>query len=178
MSDSSELQRLVDERRFAAVLQHVSLAEIAQAWMRYQHKDQDGHDPDVDDSDWWAVEMWMEDRQWADEQLLREGVLALVAAAETDSDFGVLGAGIMEYIVNDDEERLLWIEAQARVSEPFRRSLANIYVWGIASDTVAARVEAAAQVPLPRAKYKSRTVALGAYAIDRARRKVRPRPAP
>jgi hypothetical protein len=176
MTDSSELQRLVDERRFDEVLRRVSLVEIAEAWMRYCRKAVDV--PGVDDPDWWAVEMWMEDGRWADEQRLRDGVLALVAAAETDSDFGALGAAIMEYIVNDDEDRLRWIEAQARVSEPFRRSLANIYVWGSQPDAIAARIEAAAQVALPRPKCKSKTVAIAAYMIELVRRKVRPRHAP
>jgi hypothetical protein len=81
---------------------------------------------------------------------LRDGVLALVAAAETDQDFGNIGAGVLEYVVSNDEDRLRWLEAQAHASEPFRRSLANIYVWGIHRDEVAARVEAAAGVRLPR----------------------------
>ena len=150
MTNSRELQRLVDEGQFEDLLRLVSLAEVAQAWMRYQHKAQSEADPGFDDPDWWAVEMWMEDRAWANEQRLHDGVLALVAAAETDLDFGVVGAAVIEYIVAEDEDRLGWLEAQARVSEPFRRSLANIYVWGVQPDAVAERVEAAAGVRLPR----------------------------
>jgi hypothetical protein len=148
--DSRQLQRLVDAGRFDDLLQIVSLTEVARAWMRYQHKVEGGDDPGVDDPDWWAVEMWQEDASWADENRLRDGVLALVAAAETEEDFGMIGAGVLEYVVTDNEDRLRWLEAQGRESEPFRRSLANIYVWGIQPDRVAARVEAVAGVRLPR----------------------------
>jgi hypothetical protein len=150
MVDSRQLQQLIDARQFDDVLQVVSLTEVAQAWMRYWHKVQEGQNPGVDDPDWWAIEMWQEDASWADEQRLRDGVLALVAAAETEQDFALIGAGVVEYIVTDDEDRLHWIEDQARGSERFRRSLANIYVWGTERDEVAARIEAAAGVRLPR----------------------------
>jgi hypothetical protein len=149
----SELQRLVDERRFEDVLQRVSLAEVAHSWMRYHHRyerDPGNGDPGDDDPDWWAVEMWQLDEKWADEDRLRTGVLELVAAAEKDSDYGAIGAGIVEYMINDDEERLQWIETQARESDGFRRSLANVYVWGVEPDSIAARIEAAAGVRLPR----------------------------
>ena len=42
------------------------------------------------------------------------------------------------------------VEAEAKKSEPFRRSMANMNVWGAHRDAVAARVEAAAGVRLPR----------------------------
>jgi hypothetical protein len=41
----------------------------------------------------WAAAMWHEDELWADENGLRDGVLALVAVAETEDDFGMVGAG-------------------------------------------------------------------------------------
>jgi hypothetical protein len=144
------MQQLVDACRFDELLDVVSLNEVAHAWMRYQHKVQRGNDPGVDDPDWWAVEMWQQDASWADEQRLRDGVLELVAAAETDQDFGVIGASVLEYMVTDDEDRLRWFEENATESEAFRRSLSNIYVWGRRRDDVARRIEAAARVRLPR----------------------------
>jgi hypothetical protein len=144
------MQQLVDAGQFDELLRVVSLTDVACAWMRYHHKIESGDDPGVDDPDWWAVEMWQQDASWTDEQRLRDGVLALVAAAETDQDFGRIGAGVLEYVVTNDEDRLRWIEAQARQSEPFRRCMANMYVWGNHRDEVAARVEAAAGVRLPR----------------------------
>ena len=117
--------------------------------MRYQRRYDAAGNPGVDDPDWWAVEFWM-DEWWTDEKRLREGILELVAAAETDADFGVLGAAIMETFVADDDDRLRWLEEQASASARFRRSLANVYVWGLERNEVAARVEAAAGVRLPR----------------------------
>jgi hypothetical protein len=144
------MQQLVDARRFDDLLREVSLADVAEAWMRFHHNDRSGDGRGVDDPDWWAVELWQNDASWADEQRLRDGVLALVDAAETDSDFGAIGAAVLEYAVTDDDDRLRWLEAQAAASQGFRRSLAVIYVWGRHRDAVAARVEAAARVRLPR----------------------------
>jgi hypothetical protein len=148
--DSSLMQQLVDAGRFDDVLREVSLAEVAAAWIRFHHSVRRGDDRGMDDPDWWAVEMWQNDASWADEQRLRNGVLALVDAAENDLDFGAIGAGIVEYVITDDEDRLRWLEAEAEESERFRRSLANIHVWGQHRDEVAARVETAARVRLPR----------------------------
>src|SRR3954451_9467201 len=144
------MQQLVDARRFDDLLRKASLADVAEAWIRYHHNTRSGDDRGIDDPDWWAVEMWQDYASWADEQRLHEGVLALVDAAETDLDFGAIGAGVMEYVVTDDEDRLRWLEARAEESERFRRSLAIIYVWSRHRDEVAARIEAAARVRLPR----------------------------
>jgi hypothetical protein len=150
MPSSGDLQHLVDEGRFDGLLREVTLADVARAWMRYEHRADAEGNTGIDDPDWWAVEVWMDDVWWVDENRVRAGILELVAAAETDLDFGVLGAAVMEMFVADDEERLLWLEKQAGTSEPFRRSLANVWVWGIEADAIAQRAEAAAGVPLPR----------------------------
>ena len=52
------------------------------------------------------------------------------------------GAAVMEMFVVDDDDRLRWLEEQAGASEAFRRSLANVWIWGEVADGVAARVEA------------------------------------
>lgn len=128
----------------------MTLTEVAQAWMRYQHRYQADGDPGIHDPDWWAVDAWMAVEWWADENRVRAGLLELVAAAETDADFGTLGAAIMELFVTDDERRLGWLEQQAAHSEPFHRSLRNVHIWGEQSDVIAQRVEAAAAARLPR----------------------------
>jgi hypothetical protein len=125
----SALQRLVDDGRFDDLLREVTLADVAQAWMGYQHRYHDDGDPGIDDPDWWAVAVWMEEGWWADEKRVREGILELVAAAETDADFGVLGAAIMEMFVAHGDDRLYWLEEQAAHSEAFQRSLRNVHIW-------------------------------------------------
>jgi hypothetical protein len=147
MTDSVRLQELVDEGRYGDLLTVVSPADIAAAWLRYQRADADS----ADHPDWWAVELWIDPDWWEhDERTVREGVLALVAACETDDDFGVFGAAVMEVLVDDDEDRLRWIEEQAATSPAFRRSLANVWVWGSEPDHVSERIERAAGVPLAR----------------------------
>jgi hypothetical protein len=143
------LQRLVENGRFDDLLQRVTLTDVANAWMRYHHRYEAGGNPGIDDPDWWAVEAWMPDEWWADEKRVRHGILELVAAAETDADFGVLGASIMEMFINADEDRLAWLEEQAVHSEAFQRSLRNVHIWRVESDAIAQRVEAAAGAPLP-----------------------------
>ncbi len=150
VSSSGDLQRLVDDGRFDDLLREVTLADVARAWMRYQHRYEAEGNPGIDDPDWWAVEVWMAEGWWAEEKRVRAGILELVAAAQTDADFGVLGAAIMEMFVADDEDRLRWLEEQARASDAFRRSLANVHVWAQVRDEVAARAEGAAGVHLPR----------------------------
>jgi hypothetical protein len=86
---------------------------------------------------------------WKDEARVRAGILAIVAAAD-DEDAGIIGAAIMEVLVTKDDDRIAWVEEQARVSDRFRSSLANAYVWGCVPDRLAERVERAAGVPLPR----------------------------
>lgn len=92
----------------------------------------------------------MDEGWWADEKRVRAGILELVTAAASDADLDVLGAAVMEVFVADDDDRLGWLEEQARASERFRRSLANVWVWGCEADSVAQRVELAAGVPLVR----------------------------
>jgi hypothetical protein len=147
------LQQLVDARRFDELLELVSLSDVATAWIQYQHDHARDFDPaDVPEADpnWWAVETWMQPEWWADEHRVRAGILDLVAAAQTDLDFGCIGAGIMEEFINEDLNRLGWLETQAARSIRFRTALANVYIWGQLRDEIATRVEAAAGVRLPR----------------------------
>jgi hypothetical protein len=147
---SGDLQRFVDEARFDELLRAVTLADVSRAWMRYQQRDQAEGNPGIDDPDWWAVEVWMADAWWTDEQRVRAGILELVAAAVTDADFAILGAAVMEMFIVPDEDRLAWLEEQAFHSEALQRSLRHVRVWARESDAIAERVEAAAGAPLPR----------------------------
>ena len=146
------LQALLDARRFDELLRIVSLAEVARAWIDYQH-DHAGsarsRAPETD-ANWWAVEAWMDHEWWSDEARVRAGVLELVVAAETDLDFGTIGAGVMEMFITEDLDRLAWLEQHASLSGRFRRAFANVYVWGELPDEIAARVEGAAGMRLPR----------------------------
>jgi len=158
----------VDDGHFDDLLREVTLADVARAWMRYQHRVDAEGNPRIDDPDWWAVEVWMEDEWWADEGRVRAGILELVAAAEAESDFGVLGAAIMEMFIVRDEDRLAWLEEQAVRSEAFQRSLRNVWIWGVEPDAVAQRVEAAAGAPLPRPAMTSNAEQIAA--LDAAER--------
>jgi hypothetical protein len=150
---SEHLLRLVEAGDVDALLSEVSPQDVAEAWMRYHRV---GVNRSHDDVDWWAVETWMLREWWADEARVRDGILRLVALAHDDSDFGIIGAAIQEGFVEgaawNDASRVAWIEEHADGSEPFRRSLANVQIWGYVPHDVAQRVEAAARTRLPRRK--------------------------
>lgn len=162
------LQRLVDEKKFDDLLRRVTLEEVAEAWHCYHRRGAHG----LDDPDWWAVEYWLEAR--APESQRRQGLLALIAAAATDEEAQMVGAGPLgDYLsavtllwppqprgVSSMEwagraskhgfpERIAWAEAQ-RASARFRAALSVVWVWGEIEDELAARLEAVAGRSLPR----------------------------
>lgn len=155
MTGSRHLQNLVDLRLYDELLREVTLADIGEAWVRYHHAD--SHPADTyEDPDWWAVELWQDtltdgDAWWAREDRVRGGILAIVDAAD-DDDVGIIGAAIMEAFISNDAGRLEWLEEQARVSDRFRRSLANVWIGGEVRSDVFLRVEraAGAGIPWPR----------------------------
>ena len=117
----------------------VTPQEIADTWVRYNHGQAA--------SEWWAVELWLSLEWWADEARVRDGLLRLVDAAESDLDFACIGAGPLEVFVSDDESRVHWIERQAPRSPALRRALAHVYAWDL-SDRMFWRVERAAGTKL------------------------------
>jgi hypothetical protein len=129
------------------VLALVTLTDIAKAWLAYQTPE---HVYEGGDPFWWAVEFWQNNSGvWANEETVRQGILALVDAAPDDL-LGHVGAGPLEVFVSEDESRVRWIEEHAARSARFRRALANVRTWGNEPDEVAARLERAAGVPLAR----------------------------
>ena len=124
--------------------------DVAAAWSRYHVRSQTGAAVGDQDPDWWAVDFWT-NGGWSDENLLRQGLLALVDTVPDDL-LSYVGAGPLEGFVRADESRIEWIEVQAGRSERFRRALANVWTWGNEPDDVAARLERAAGIRLPRPK--------------------------
>jgi hypothetical protein len=151
-ADSERLLVLVEEGNIDALLHEVSPQDVANTWMRYHRQRRSGVDPDHD-PDWWAVETWMTLEWLQNEPRVRDGILRLVSLARDESDFGIIGAAVQETFIHgvwDDDSRVAWIEEQAASSEAFRRSLANVQIWGDVPHDVATRIEAAARTRLPR----------------------------
>jgi Family of unknown function (DUF6869) len=134
-----DLDALIDEERIDEVLQIVTLTEVAETWIRYQREQQE--------SDWWAVSLWLSQGWWSDEARVRDGLLRLVNVAESDEDFATIGAGPLEVFVSDDESRVRWIERHAPDSPRLRRALANVWAWEL-PDKLFWRVERAAGTKL------------------------------
>jgi hypothetical protein len=144
-----DLETLVSEERVDELLQVVTPQEIAETWVRYHHGEAD--------ADWWAVELWLSLEWWADEARVRDGLLRLVDAAESDEDLAIIGAGPLETFVSEDESRVQWIEQQAPGSPALRRALAHVWAWEL-PDRMFWRVERASGTKLtdPYAEHRTR----------------------
>jgi hypothetical protein len=154
LSSTSEVPKATDVNdNFEAMVAkaeagEITPSELADAWLAYHRGSRSEDDPN-----WWAVEvLFPHDVWWDDEVRVRETLLALVGAAESESEYGMIGAGPMEDFINSDEDRLGWLEEHANASADFRRAMANVYVWGVESDAIAARLERMAKTRLPRPK--------------------------
>lgn len=144
------LSELADEDDIDGLLSVVSPTDIAQAWVRYGHRE---HDPDEEfdaDPDSWALTVWWSERWWNDPELPRVGLLALVDAAETDYDLGMIGAGPLENFVSDNEDDLQWLEQECHNNPGLRRALAGVWCSNHVSKSTLERLDAAAGAPLAR----------------------------
>ena len=141
---SAELQRLVDAGDVPALFRAVSAEQIADAWWRYTLRPD--REQAVDHPDWWAVELWFGSAIYQDDfrDDRRSLIHALAERAPQGADLGLLGAGPVENCVADNEDDLLWMEAEARHSENYRKALANVWIDGFFSPESFLRVEAAA----------------------------------
>jgi hypothetical protein len=149
MDSWQHLQDLVDRKEYGALVEEVGLAHIAATWMAY-HRAEDHTGPAYEDPNWWAVELWMDAAWFRHEAWVRACILEIIAIAESGDDFGIIGAAIMEVFITKDLDRVAWIEREAATSEGFRRSLANVWIWGSVPDAVSERVERAAGVALAK----------------------------
>lgn len=152
--DLRVLQRLVDEERIDELLELVSVHDVARAYLEHSHRSDEVGD---DDPRGWALDAWYTLTWRRDDALYRRGLLALVDVAEDDDDFGLIGAGVLEDFISDDEATITWVEEQAARSERFRRALGNVWIWELSPATFD-RVERAAGVPLAHPERETRAM--------------------
>jgi hypothetical protein len=147
-ADPKHLQELLDDFRVDELLSLVTLEEIADAWCRYQTRPQIAGVQD-EDPDWWAVELLMDSDFLSDERRVRQTLILLINQAPSEDVLGVVAAGPLENFVAEDEDRLSWIEEQAKESPRFRGALQRAYLWHLPAQAFA-RLEQAAGGELPR----------------------------
>lgn len=126
------------------------MKDMADAHMRWHHLAEKPNVFHNDDSEFWAIKLWLDERWFAREDLVRPGILELIGAASSDDDLAYIGALALQGFICDDEDRLRWLESVAATSVNFCTALAYVFVWGVERDDVAARIETAAGVRLPR----------------------------
>jgi hypothetical protein len=147
-ADPKQLQELLDDFRVDELLSLVTLEEIAEAWCRYQTRPHIAGVED-DDPDWWAVELLMDSDFLSDEQRVCQTLTLLINQAPSEDVLRGVAAGPLENFVSDDEDRLIWIERQAKNSARFREALRHAWLWHVPPDAFA-RLERAAAAELPR----------------------------
>jgi hypothetical protein len=126
--DDEPLIDLVDARRIDELFERVTVEDAADAWWRYAlAPDDERSEQSYEHSEWWTVELWWESAFLRNEALVRATLLALIDRAPAGADLGYAGAGPLEDFINEDEDRLRWVEEQAERSEDFRRALSNVW---------------------------------------------------
>lgn len=103
----------------------------------------------VEDEDGWAPWLvgMLGDGEGFDEhqeEAFWRTVLATIADAAPDEVLGWAGAGPLEDFIDDDADRLEWVEAQAARSDRFRQALGNVWIRSWASSETVERIEKAA----------------------------------
>jgi hypothetical protein len=132
-----------------AVLALTSPEEIADAWWRYVVRCHVAHErgevePGWDsDPDAWASELWMEGVIQRDEQAFRTLLRTFADRAPGESLLVYLGAGPIEDFLTEDEDRLRWIEEEAKRSRSFRLALASVWIEWLGAPTFLRIQEAA-----------------------------------
>ena len=150
-TDPVLLWRLVDEGEIDRVFALATVEDMAQAWLSEQRRE---HPPEEDVADddpyWWALELWWRPEWLRDVDRVRAGLLALVDAAETDDELGLIGAAPLESFVSDNADDLNWLEQQCSISPKLRRALAGVWCSDFVSAETLALLDRAAGVPLAR----------------------------
>lgn len=153
--DPRVLDELVGEGDLDALFSIVTLQDMARSWINVHHREVS--DVLDGDPDWWAMELWWSAAWWTDvnNERVRAGLLALVDAAETDDDLGMIGAAPLESFVSDRADNLTWLESECATSPKLRRALAGVWCSDIVSEATLLRLDAGAGVLLAR-QVKSR----------------------
>ncbi len=147
---NGDLEHLVDDEDFAALLARVTLDDIAVAWCRYTTEPLTGDSSDhaLDDPDWWAISFFMAEALVKNRELHRAALLKLLDHAESDRVIGRIGAGPLEDFISDDDDDLRWIEAEASTNEKLRQALGG--VWVTVTEETLERLDRAAGTRLKR----------------------------
>ena len=119
-----------DERRL--IVDRLGVGLLSETWLA---------DSSAPDQYSWASSLLGDIEEWADEDLHRSILLRLIADADDEQIWHVAAAPLEDFI-NDDPERLLWVEQQAAADPRFRLALTGVWTSG-KSDEVAQRVDRA-----------------------------------
>lgn len=142
-----EFEHLIMQGHLDAVLQRVSVDEVAEAWCRYTARSSD--EPGDDDPDWWAISFAMT-AGMEGHPVVKPLLLALVDAAPDERAVGRIGAGPLEDFISDNEDDLVWLESQAASRPKLANAVRGSWVAGSVSESTLARLDRIAGEPLDR----------------------------
>ncbi|MFN8019950.1 MAG: hypothetical protein U0Q03_00350 [Acidimicrobiales bacterium] len=143
--DPRVLDHFVRHDDIDSLLDLVTVADVAAAWLRDSRQTPDRYESSRDH---WATTLWYSSAWQADHARPHATVMEMLQHAEPD-DIARIGAGPLESLVTDDEAALTWVEEQARLSPKFRAALTHAWLWDQLSPDAFDRVERAAGAPLP-----------------------------
>ena len=118
--DNARLSELIDAGEFTALLDVVSLDEIAAAWCEFERREPIVR-PDEDALSW-ASQFYSSERLREQHDLHRSAILKLVERVAEDQLCSV-GAGPLEFFFSDDAADMRWMAEQARASRRFQRAM-------------------------------------------------------
>ncbi len=131
------------------ILEMATVPQIVAAWLDYGTRDHSRDDDSEEDPAWWAVSLMFEDEVFHRDDLYREILVALVDPA-TDDQLGAIAAGPRENFISDNEQDLLWLEAQAARDPKWRAAILGTWVAEFVSPMTLERLDTAAGAQLPR----------------------------
>jgi hypothetical protein len=133
------IEDYVDGDDIDGLLTLVTIEEIALAWHRYEEAPQpkDHHHPDF-----WSCSLLFGSAVWRRDDLVRPLILELVEHGPEES-LGAVAAGVLESFISDDEDDVVWLEAQCATNQRLRLAVSQVWCASWVSEETMDRLDAA-----------------------------------
>ena len=146
------LEHLAETDAIDALLDLVSLTDIADALLTYYRSQEQMHDGTRDRATaavtQWAQAVSCSTTWWGDRHRIRTWLDLLIERATSDWELAMVAAGPLGDFVRNDPDELRWLEERLRRSAAYRRTIRHAWIWNQVPAAVLERFEQLAGVPL------------------------------